>query len=250
MIIGLLLFLLFGITHLTHDIDIYYEFISIFFITFNLYNVVYYLLNKYICSFNNIIPQHKKMYVVKNYIKSFYLAALCFTLPYFINGQYDIYFIKRCCIYYIINDMIGLLLVDKLPTTTIIHHTTTSLCGLMILTKKNETLDILTLIVLYAIFSSITFLVNFYLAYRVHSTNNLHKYYLSVIANNIYILSCLINWLIQLYLFYGIFLLIPIYHTIIYLAFLYSVVSDDIILIKWLYNDMYHYKKIEKRTVY
>ena len=244
MIIGLLLFLLFGINHLVHDIDVYYEFLFIYIITFNLYYVVYYLLNRYISSFTNINPEHKKMYVIKNYMKSFYLASLCLTLRYFFYGEYDIYFIKRCAIYYIINDMIGLLLVDKLPTTTIIHHSTTSLCGLIILTKDNNNLDILTLIVLYGIFSSLSFSVNFYLGYRVHSTNNLHKYYLSTIANSVYIISCLINWLIQLYLFYGIFSLIPIYHTIIYLAFIYSVVSDDIILIKWLYNDMYHYKKI------
>jgi hypothetical protein len=242
MIIGLLLFLLFGITHLTYGIDVYYEFISVYFLTYNLYNVVLYLLNKYYKSFNEIDPQHKKMYVVKNYMKSFYLASLCLTLPYYISGNYNILFIKRCCIYYIMNDMIGLLLVDKLPTTTVIHHISSSLCGLAILTKSNETLDILTLIVLYAIFSSLTFLVNFYLAYRVHSNNKLHKYYLSVIANNVYMLSCLVNWSIQLYLFYGIFLLIPIYHTIIYLAFIYSVVRDDIILIKWLYNDQYKYK--------
>lgn len=244
MIIGLLLFLLFGITHITRGIDVYYEFISVFFITLNLYNIIFYLLNKYISSFNKVNPEHKKMYVVKNYIKSFYLAALCFTLPYFIYGQYNIYFIKRCAIYYIMNDIIGLMLVEKLPKTTIIHHTTTSLCGLVIFTKDNDNLDILTLIVLYAIFSSLSFSVNFYLGYRVHSTNNLHKYYLSMIANSIYIFSCVINWLIQLYLFYSILLFVPIYHTIIYLTFIYSVVSDDLILMKWLYNDQKYYRKL------
>ena len=138
MILGVLLFLLFGITHLSYDINVYYEFISVYFLTYNLYNVVLYFLNKYCKSFNEIDPQHKKMYVVKNYMKSFYLACLCLTLPYYISGQYNILFIKRCCIFYIINDMIGLLLVDKLPTTTIIHHTSTSLFGLAILTKTNE----------------------------------------------------------------------------------------------------------------
>jgi len=244
MIIGLLLFLLFGVTHITYGIEIYNELICVFSITYILYYILYYLLNKYCSSFNNIQPEHKKMYVVKNYIKSLYLALLCFTLPNYIMGQYDILFIKRCCIYYIINDLIGLLLVSKLPTTTIIHHSTTSLFGLAILTKKNDNLDILTLTVLYAIFSSLTFLVNFYLGYRVHSSNNYIKYYISKIANCIYIISCAINWIVQLYLFYGIIWTIPLYHTILYLCFLYSVVKDDLILMKWLYNDQIQCKKL------
>jgi hypothetical protein len=177
------------------------------------------------------------MYVIKNYIKSLYLALLCFTLPYYITGQYDILFIKRCCVYYVINDLIGLILVKKLPTTTIIHHSTTSICSLFIFIKKNDNLDILTLIVLYALFSSITFLVNFYLGYRVHSLNNYNKYYVSLFANYIYIISCTINWIVQLYLFYSIIWKIPFYHTILYLCFLYSVVKDDLILMKWLFND-------------
>lgn len=244
MILGILLFMLFGITHLTYGIDVYYEFISVFFLTFNLYNVVFYVLNKYSKSFNKINPEHKKMYVVKNYIKSFYLACLCFTLPYYISGNYDLLFIKRCAIYYFMNDIIGLLLVDKLPPTTIVHHCTTSLCGLFILMKEDNKVDIITLIVLYAIFSSLTFLVNFYLGYRVQSVNIMIKYYLSQSANAIYMISCIINWSSQLYLFYGIIWNVPLHHTILYVFFLYSVVKDDLILMHWLYNDQIQYKKM------
>ena len=244
MIIGILLFLLFGVTYITYRIEVYYEFISVFFITFNLYYIIFYILDKYSSSFNKINPHHKKMYVVKNYIKSFYLSLLCLTLPYYISGDYDILFIKRCCIYYIINDLMGLILVDKLPTTTIVHHSTTSLCGLLILIKEDNNLDIITLIVLYAIFSSLTFLVNFYLGYRVHSTNNNIKYYISMIANAIYMISCIINWIVQLYLFYSIIWNVPLHHTILYVCFLYSVVKDDLILMRWLHNDQIQYKKI------
>jgi hypothetical protein len=243
MILGVLLFLLFGVTHLTYGIDVYYEFISVFFFTFNLYNVVFYLLNEYCKSFNNINPEHKKMYVVKNYIKSFYLACLCFTLPYYISGDYDILFIKRCAIYYFINDIIGLILVKKLPMTTKIHHCTSTIGGLIILNKSANTLDIITLIVLYAIFSSLTFLVNFYLGYRVYSDNIIIKYYLSLIANIIYVFSCIINWLLQIYLFFSIIWNIPLHHTILYICFLYSVVKDDLVLMHWLYNDQCKYKK-------
>ena len=103
--------------------------------------------------------------------------------------------------------------------------------------KNNDNLDLVTLIVLYAIFSSITFLVNFYLGFRVHSNNIIYKYYLSKIALYIYFFSCLINWTLQIYLFFSIVYIIPFWHTILYIAFIYSVVKDDIILMKWLYND-------------
>jgi len=246
MIVGLLLFFLFGITHLTYNIDVYNEFIIIFFFTIFLYNILFYFLNSYLKSFNAINPSHKKMYVIKNYVKSFYLFCLCFTLPYFINGEYNILFIKRCTIYYIINDLIGLILVKKLPNTTIIHHTTTSLCGIALFMKSNNNLDILTLIVLYAIFSSMAFSVNLYLAYRVHSINIKIKSYLSQISLYNYILCCLINWPVQLYLFCIIFLSIPIYEMILYIYFLYSVMRDDIILMKWLYNDKIQYNNYKK----
>ena len=244
MILGVLFFLLFGVTHLTYGIDVYYEFISVFFFTFILYNVVFYLLNEYCKSFNNINPEHKKMYVVKNYIKSFYLACLCFTLPYYISGNYDLLFIKRCAIYYFTNDIIGLMLVKKLPITTKIHHCTTTIGGLLILMKSDSTLDILTLLVLYAIFSSLTFLVNFYLGYRVHNYNIVSKYYISKTANIIYILSCVINWSLQIYLFFGIIWMIQLYQIILYMCFMYSVVKDDLILMNWLYNDQIQYKKL------
>jgi hypothetical protein len=125
-----------------------------------------------------------------------------------------------------------------------LHHSTTSLCGLFILMKGDNKVDIITLIVLYAIFSSLTFLVNFYLGYRVQSVNIMIKYYLSQTANAIYMISCIINWSLQLYLFYGIIWNVPLHHTILYLFFLYSVVKDDLILMRWLHNDQIQYNKM------
>ena len=110
--------------------------------------------------------------------------------------------------------------------------------------KGDNKVDIITLIVLYAIFSSLTFLVNFYLGYRVQSVNIMIKYYLSQTANAIYMISCIINWSLQLYLFYAIIWNVPLHHTILYLFFLYSVVKDDLILMRWLHNDQIQYNKM------
>jgi hypothetical protein len=226
---------------------IFQEFTSLFLITSGLYFFIEYLLNKYNTNFNNINPPHKKMYVVKNFIKSFYLAGLCsqiYKLFYILNGVIDLTLMKRCAIYYIINDLIGLLLVKKLPTTTKIHHITTSLCGLLVVMKESKTLDILSLIVLYAVFSSMAFCVNFYLGLRVYSTNIKLKKTLSITSFCIYLISCIVSWIFQLILSISVIPTVPIWHTLTYFIFLYSVGRDDIILMKWLYNDNQNYKKM------
>lgn len=228
-------------------LEIYNEFAIVFSITSFMYFITRYLLDKFKTSFREINPSHKKMYVIKNYIKSFFLAGLCLNLGKFfdlLNGVLDLMFIKRCAVYYIMNDIIGLLLVKKLPTTTKIHHITTSLCGIAIIMKEKNNIDIITLIVLYAVFSSMAFCVNFYLGHRIHSTNTVSKYLLSLSSFWIYLISCLVCWLFQLFMAFRVIPTVPIWHTILYLVFLYSVGRDDIILMKWLYNDKNNYKKI------
>jgi len=103
--------------------------------------------------------------------------------------------------------------------------------------KKNNNLDIITLIVTYAIFSSMAFLVNFYLGVRIYSKNDELKGFLSKMSLCIYILSCLVSWTFQIYLAKIVIPQVPIWHTLLYFCFLYSVCKDDIILMKWLYDD-------------
>lgn len=224
---------------------IFKEFTIIFFITSGLYYVVKYLMNKFSHSFNSIEPEHKKMYVIKNFIKSFFLAGLCtqlFNFTDLIIGSVDVILIKRCAVYYIMNDIIGLLLVKKLPTTTKIHHLTTTVCGILIIMMQTEKLNILTLIVLYAMFSSLAFCVNFYLGLRIYCTSTKVKRYLSNISFWVYLLSCLVNWTLQGFLALSVIPTVTIVHTLIYFAFLYSVGRDDIILMKWLYDDHKKFK--------
>ena len=231
----------------TIPFEIYNEFSVIFYITSFSYFLLEKLLNKFVKSFREINPEHKKMYVVKNFIKSFFLACLCTQLGNFfelMNGALDLMFVKRCAVYYIMNDVIGLLLVKKLPTTTKIHHMTTSICGFAVIMKEANNLDVLTLIVLYAVFSSIAFCVNFYLGLRIYSTDIRFKRYMSNISFWTYLLSCIVNWILQGYLAIQVSQIVPIYHTLFYLGFLYSVGKDDIILMKWLYDDHNKFKEI------
>ena len=221
------------------ETNIITEFVIVFNVTYYLYFILEYYLNKYNYEFKNINPEHKKMYVVKNFLKSLYLAVICINIPYVIhilNNNFDIYFIKRCTIYYVINDIIGLYLVKKLPTTTKIHHATSTFFSFLTLLKSDNQLDIITLIVLYAIFSSLAFCVNFYLGFRVFSNNNIIKYYLSLSSFWIYLITCLCNWSLQIYFMYKLFY-ISVYQLGIFIVFLYLVGKDDIILMKWLKND-------------
>lgn len=232
-------------------LEIYNEFSIVFYVTTSSYFILEKILNKFVKSFREINPEHKKMYVVKNFIKSFFLACLCTQLGNFfelMNGVLDLMFVKRCGIYYIMNDIIGLLLVKKLPTTTKIHHITTSFCGFAVIMKKANNLDVLTLIVLYAVFSSIAFCVNFYLGLRIYSIDVSFKRYMSNISFWTYLLSCIVNWILQCFLALQVIKVVPFYHTLFYFGFLYSVGKDDIILMKWLYDDHNKFKNIMTNT--
>jgi len=208
--------------------------------TFFCYNMLYHTMDKYSRSFREINPEHKKMYVVKNFIKSLMLANLCRLIPEHIwgvfHGDCDLYFMKRCAIHYVINDIIGLLIVKKLPTTTKIHHVTTTLFAFLTLLKTDNTIDIITLIEIYAMFSALAFCVNFYLGFRVLPSNSKLKKILSLLSFIVYFVTCIINWIAQAYLVYKLFF-VSVAQVCVYVVFFFSVARDDVILMKWLYND-------------
>jgi len=222
------------------ELSLVSEFVLLLNGTFTFYNILYFILDKYVKSFREINPEHKKMYVVKNFTKSAMLANLCYLIPNHIwgvfNGNCDLYFMKRCAIHYVINDIVGLLVVKKLPTTTKIHHITTTIFAFLTLLKTNNTIDIITLIEIYAMFSALAFCVNFYLGFRVLPSNMLIKKNLSLLSFIVYVGTCFVNWLAQMYLVYQLFF-VSIWQVCIYFVFFFSVARDDVILMKWLYDD-------------
>jgi hypothetical protein len=233
--------------------------------TYHLYGGLFTIMNQYIEPFKKIYPEHKKMYVIKNFVKATVLAGLCVVILLnvsdLLNGKMDIKLIKRCAIYYVINDGIGLLIVEKLPTTTIIHHSVTSICGLLMQFKTSNEIDTLFLIVIYAIFSSFSYCVNYYLGFRIFTGYENIKRVMSITSFWVYLLSCLINWAIQMYLaiqlyrtcLYGLWekiINIGVHESeplqvnylmllqfFLYVVFFTAVAKDDIVLMKWLFND-------------
>jgi hypothetical protein len=241
------------------------EFIILFMCTYHIYGGLFAIMNKYIEPFKNIHPEHKKMYVIKNFVKATVLAGLCVVIVLnvsdLLNDKMDINLIKRCAIYYVINDGIGLLIVKKLPTTTVVHHSVTSICGLLTQFKTSNEVDTLFLIIIYAIFSSFSYCVNYYLGFRIFAGYENIKRVMSIASFWVYLMSCLINWTIQLYLaiqlyrgcLYGLWekiISVGVHESepiqvnylmllqfFLYVVFFTAVAKDDIVLMKWLFND-------------
>lgn len=203
-----------------------------------LYYMFYFWLDILSEKFRNINPAHKKIYVVKNFVKSLYLADICLKIPAILTQLYnrnlDLIFVKKLSIAYFLNDFIALLIVPKLPTTTVLHHIFSSTLGFYTLTKTTNTIDIQMLALMYGCFSCMSYIVNFFLAYRVIYNNNFSGKILAFLSLIIYISTTALNWLVQVYLLYDSFKFT--FGFLGYFVFLYMVMRDDIILMKWLYD--------------
>ena len=202
-------------------------------------------------TFNNITPPHKKWYVVANISKSFFLLCIAVS-PRFWIASYQgflldnwpcLLFVKRCCILYLTTDVVALYMVPKLPTSTIIHHITTTVLVLTVSASNIKTqgsvgfLGACKMCVLYGSFSSIPYLVNAYLGLRVVYSKKWWMYELCRLSLITYLICCCLNWLTHLLWLLGYWgkteVSIPI---ILYLVMMMSMVNDDIVLIRWLFN--------------
>lgn len=187
---------------------------------------------------------NKKCYILKNFIKS---VMLCFCIYNFHLVLQDIYNgiwisedIHKIASNYVSNDIMGLILLKKLPASTKLHHITSSILLFYSYTLDYTQNNIGQLLLILTLFSSYSFLVNFYLALRYFERKNdmIFSDYLDrirICAYYIYIVCCFISWssqsVIVMYKFY--FNLIDIYH-ILYLFILFPIIKDDLILMSWL----------------
>jgi hypothetical protein len=208
-----------------------------------------YLLFYVLLSFNRNfqdIKSSKKLYIVKNVVKSFVLLyvsiiATSDLYAYFLTNQINMERIYYYASIYVANDILALLIVPNLPQTTKIHHQITTLFLVYTLhIDYNDITNVGQLLFIYTIFSSYTFLVNFYLGIRFlkdKKNNYLNEIieYSRVSAYVIYKYSCVINWTIHIILLsYRLYLGIYNLHYIIYSILLYFIIKDDLILMSWL----------------
>ena len=216
-----------------------------------LYSISYCFLYKvleYNSSFQKLVFD-RKLYVIKNIIKSISLAYLsAITIPYIgtyvTMGEINLDLTRWWGIIFVANDLTALWMVKNLPSNTRNHHLmTTFLLQIVFLFDGNE-LEIIKFVVIYTIFSYYAFLVNLYLGCRFLELENPEndKYItifnksideLRILAYYNYGLCLLVNWSCHAY--YTFFLMNKIYVShIVYFFLLVPIVKDDLILLSWL----------------
>ena len=131
----------------------------------------------------------------------------------------------------------------KMMKSTVIHHVCVFLAYLKIVSSDLVTTTIPNAIILYGLFSSLAFVVNFYLGFRFITKNESLKTLFKKLAFISYMIACSYNWSIQAtYLYSYISNLYTKYsenplnigYLGLYMSFLYFWISDDIILMKYL----------------
>lgn len=199
-------------------------------------------------NFAAINPPHKKWYVVANLSKALLLATMACSHRYWL-GTYKFYFydqfqvleIKRCGVVYVATDAVALFMVPKLPRSTVLHHMSTIFL-VSVVTAMNLELDgwdgllgISKMSVLYAVFSTVAYSVNAYLAFRVVYPKAFWLNYLVKISLWTYLLCCAMNWSIHAIWLANLLKSFQIsVFNLLYIAVLATIVHDDIVLIKWL----------------
>ena len=206
------------------------------------YDVAYQYLDQHWPAFAKIHPAHKKWYVLSNYIKSVSLAAFapfCTMVLYdnvFHNDWNNTLVLHLGCLYAVL-DFTSIIKVPKLAKNTLYHHVAVTILYFYTLTNGMHVDSFSRLIVVYAVFSTLAFPVNAYLATRVITDNQLLLKTFSSVAFVNYVTCCALNWSYQVFHLawrdhflteYG---LIPI---ILFAGFIAVVMSDDIILIRYL----------------
>lgn len=180
------------------------------------------------------LSEARQFYVLKNVIKAYYLAflvllgALLIFLPSLLHGRYDNTSIRILASLYVSNDFVGLWRVEKLPTTTRLHHMTSFVFLLMAWRADFQRQPVARMLLFYCYLSAISFPVNLYLGLRFCS--ELEPLRLKRIAKWTYAIGCLFNWSLQWKLFEH------STEAYCYLALLLFIVYDDVVLLRWLWR--------------
>jgi hypothetical protein len=204
-----------------------------------LYSLLYSIIYK-----NNLfikLNYNRKLYVIKNIAKSIGLLLLSIysTKTLYNAVIYDIWDNRRIHILGFIygsSDILSLILVRKLPKSTKIHHT-----SVLFLSIVNSLTDYTIPthwrgIVIYAFFSSYTYLVNTYLGIRLIISKKNSKI-ICKFALIIYVLLCTSCWCYQLHNYIYWLLNYFTFSLLINMFLISMVIYDDLILINYLYKN-------------
>jgi len=216
------------------------------------YFVIDYAMLRYSKSYCGI-ESDKKFYVLSNLVKS---AVLFYYVPFAVHSLYAIMVkeewdtsrIHRLSVMYAIPDFVSLILVKRMAKTTIVHHLLVVIFMIISVNNNYKNDNICRAIVVYAIFSTFSYLVNLLLASRFvdNVAGNILTASISFIAFCTYVICIFFNWSWQLW-----YIRKNVYETPISITIYTSAISllayDDILLTRWL---MYNTIRQLKSTPY
>ena len=199
------------------------------------------------------LSDDRKYYIIFNISKSSMLLWITYSIILGYNRNFlsfnsidwsnqNLY--KNITALYSITDIAPLFISrKKMMRSTIIHHVCVFLAYLRIISSDLTKPGLSNGIIVYGLFSSLAFIVNFYLGFRHITTNNNLKKKIKKMAFISYILACSYNWSVQgIYLYNYISSLyikinenkMNIGYLGLYITFLYFWINDDLILMKYL----------------
>lgn len=190
-----------------------------------------------------------RSYRVVNFTKSFLLgisSPYAFYLLYCIlyNVEYNIYILYVVSSLYASLDASALLYNKHMQMTTIVHHIVVQLFyyyGVYVDWNSNS---VSRLILIYAIFSTFAYLVNYRLAIR---KSNISKTFINIINDLsliIYFLSCITNWTLHTYFIFTTTFVEHYMYIIMYTVLIFTIAFDDVKLMQYLYTKSIYIKKI------
>ena len=219
-----------------------YLILSYYFIACYLINTLYDYLHKNIGTlypkFNNY-DNNRKNYIIKNIIKSNILYTLSIlSLPLSIAYQYgnpEVNTIIRFSgMFYVANDSMGLLKVEKLGPATTLHHIISTSIGLMVPMINFYDSSTARLLVIYTLSASYAYNVNYYLGIRFLKERN-ETVELKWNSFMIYLVLCICN-----FGYHGYWLYTNLYNlsscNIAYYTIITPLIYDDYKLLSFLYN--------------
>lgn len=179
------------------------------------------------------LTKERKTYISTNIVKSNYLMSLV-PLCFFLLTDFDnqkLSFIRNLGAIYASVDCAALKYNKNMSINTIIHHLAVVAFFFVNLYDNYEVpASVSKMIMIYAIYSTFAYLVNYCLAIRFFYEPSLFLY---VICFASYAGFCCINWYQQLVFIYQ---YINYFHVKVYSSVLVAVMYDDISLLRWFYG--------------
>eukprot|EP01006_Ploeotia_vitrea_P034039 TRINITY_DN65692_c0_g5_i1.p2 TRINITY_DN65692_c0_g5~~TRINITY_DN65692_c0_g5_i1.p2 ORF type:complete len:337 (+),score=40.69 TRINITY_DN65692_c0_g5_i1:38-1012(+) len=212
------------------------------YVIFSSYFTFDYFLKHYSSSYPRIATD-KQFYVLSNLIKSAVLLA--YTGPAammlystIVLDQWPTERIRIMGTLYAIPDFVSLFMVRRMMWSTIIHHIVVCVFNMISLYNDYGSENICRNIMVYAVFSTFAYLVNLLLASRWMNISRNTSIFLSLLAFVIYASCCAMNWSWQAWYLNRLFWNFHHFSIYLFVAMMFMIVWDDIILLKWLLKNV------------